>query len=272
MKNQPAYRQCSLMCFSESWLNDSIADTSVDIAGFTAVRVDRDPRMSGKTKGGGLTLYVNNRWCHPGLITVKERICCRDDELLVVGLRPYYIPREFTHIIAIVYVPPRAVPADACDVIHETVARDLTRHPGAFLVISGDFNHVSLSSHLTVFIQYVDCPHHNKTLDLLYANAKEAYTATALPPLCKSDHNLVFLLPSYRPCVVRQPLTTRSFRKWTPEARETLRVCYECTDWTVLENTEGNRGCTVVDRRVDCCTDYVTWCRHCSREDCALFS
>lgn len=197
VKNQPAYRQCSLMCFSKSWLNDNIADTCVDIA-------------------------------------------------------------------TVVYVPPQAVPADACDVIHETVARALTRHPDAFVVISGDFNHVSLSSHLTGFIQYVDCPtRDNKTVDLLYANAKEAYTATALPPLGRSDDNLVLLLPSYRPCVVRQPPTTRSFRKWTPEARETLRACCECTDWTVLQNTEGNRGCTVVD---------MVQGHDCSREDCALFS
>lgn len=95
------------MCFSESWLNDNIADTCADIAGFTAVRADRDPRVSNKNKGGGLILYVNNRWCNPGHITVKERICCQDAELLVVGLRLYYVPREFTHIVAIVvYVSP----------------------------------------------------------------------------------------------------------------------------------------------------------------------
>lgn len=101
------------------------------------------------------------------------------------------------------------MPSVACDVIHESVVRAQTRHPDAFVVIAGDFNHVSLSSHLTGFVQYVDCPtRDNKTLDLLYANAKEAYTATALPPLGRSDHNLVLLHPSYRPCVVRQPPTT----------------------------------------------------------------
>lgn len=62
-------------------------------------------------------------------------------------------------------------------------------------------------------------------LTLLYANAKEAYTATVLPPIGRSDHNLVYLQPCYKPCVLRQPITTRTFRKWTPEARESLRAC-----------------------------------------------
>ena len=111
-------------------------------------------------------------------------------------------------------------------------------------------------------MQYVDCPtRENKTLDLLYANVKEAYTSTALPPLDRSDHNLVLLQPSYKSCVVRQPVTTRTFRKWTPEAKEALRACYECTDWNVLQDTEGNRGVTEVDRRVECYTGYMTFCR-----------
>ena len=74
MRNQPAYHECNLMCFSESWLNDDIADSCVEIAGFTTVRADRDARTCGKNNGGGLILYVNNRWCNPGHITVKERI------------------------------------------------------------------------------------------------------------------------------------------------------------------------------------------------------
>ena len=99
---------CSL-CFSESWLNDDIADSCLEIAGFTTVRADRDARTCGKNNGGGLILYVNNRWCNPEHITVKERICCQDVELLVVGLRPYYVPREFSHMAAIViYIQPQA--------------------------------------------------------------------------------------------------------------------------------------------------------------------
>ena len=263
VRNQRVYRECSLKCFSESWLTESMDGSCVDIPGFTAVCVDRDIRTSGKRKGGGLILYVNNRWYKPGHITVKDKICSQDVELLAVGLRTYYVLREYSHTIAIVvYIPPRAVPAVACDVIHEAVARIQNRHPDAFILISGDFNHVSLSSHITGFVQYVDRPtRENKTHDLLYANAKEAYTATVLPPIGRSDHNLVYLQPCYKPCVLTQPITTRTFRKWTPEARESLRACYECTDWDVLQDTEGKWGDTDMDREVDCIVSYTSFCR-----------
>ena len=68
----------------------------------------------------------------------------------------------------------------ACDVIHETVAKIQNKHPSAFIAITGDFNNTDPSSHLTGFVQYVDCPtRENKTLDLFYGNVKEAYTAAA---------------------------------------------------------------------------------------------
>ncbi len=157
VRNQRVYRECSLMCFSENWLTESMDDSCVDVPGFTAVRAAGGVRTSGNSKGGGLILYVNNRWCNPGHITVKDKICSQDVELLAVGLRAYYVPREYSHTVAIVvYIPPRAVPAVACDFIHDAVARIQTWHPDAFILISGDFNHVSLSSHLTGFVQYVD--------------------------------------------------------------------------------------------------------------------
>ncbi|KAI3352795.1 hypothetical protein L3Q82_019369, partial [Scortum barcoo] len=70
---------------------------------------ERDTKVSGKSKGGGLIMYVNNRWCNPGHISVKTVSCCPDLELLAVSLRPYYLPREFSHVITVcVYIPPRA--------------------------------------------------------------------------------------------------------------------------------------------------------------------
>ena len=90
-----------------------------------------------------------------------------------------------------------------------------TRHPDTFIVISGDFNHIILAATLPTFKQFVDChTRENKKLDLLYANVKEAYTSTALPPLGRSDQNLIHLQPLYKPQVQRLPVTTRTVR-WT---------------------------------------------------------
>ena len=125
------------------------------------------------------------------------------------------MPREFSHAIAVVvYVPPRPHADTACDVIHSTIVRLQTQHPNAFIAISGDFNHVTLDSTLPDFHQFVSCPtRKNRSLDLLYANVREAYTATPLPPLGKSDHNLVLLTPQYKPQIQRQSMTKRPFRK-----------------------------------------------------------
>ena len=152
---------------------------------------------SDKHKGGGFAVYVNDRWCNPGHITVKDRICSLDMELVAVGLGPYYLPHEFSHaIVAAVSIPPSANPTSAGDVIYSTIARLQTAHPSALIIILGDFDHVSIKKTLLKFTPYVTCKtREEKTLDLLYPNAKDAYTSTSLPPLARSDHSLVLLTP-----------------------------------------------------------------------------
>lgn len=95
------------MCFSETWLHGLISDPQVALDGFHLVREDRTEVESGKRRGGGLVLFVNRRWCNQRHIAVKEKLCSKDTELLVVSLRPYYLPREFSHaIVIVVYIPP----------------------------------------------------------------------------------------------------------------------------------------------------------------------
>ena len=104
--------------------------------------------------------------------------------MLAVSLRPYYMPREFSHAIVVcVYIPTRATVEVACDTIYSVIAELQTQHPEAFIAISGDFNHVTLDSTLPAFHQFVSCPtRKNRTIDLMYANVRDAYKATPLPP------------------------------------------------------------------------------------------
>ncbi|KAI4898658.1 hypothetical protein NFI96_029389 [Prochilodus magdalenae] len=108
IRTQREYRECSILCFTESWLNQNVPDSHVHLNGFTSVRADR--------------------------------------------------------------------------VYHQTAA----------------------------------------------------YNSKALPPLGRPDHNLVVLTPQYKPLVQRQPASTRSVRKWSPEAVESLQGCFEATQWDVL--------------------------------------
>lgn len=76
------YRECSIMVFTETWLNSLTPDTIISLEGFNLRRTDRT-RESDKKKGGGLAVIVNNRRCNPRHITVKEQLCCKDIELLL---------------------------------------------------------------------------------------------------------------------------------------------------------------------------------------------
>lgn len=72
VRNQRVYHECSLLCFTETWLTSNTPDTTVDIPGFTTVRADMDARSSGKRKGRGACTAYDSRWCNPGHVTVKE--------------------------------------------------------------------------------------------------------------------------------------------------------------------------------------------------------
>ncbi|TWW81279.1 hypothetical protein D4764_01G0010940 [Takifugu flavidus] len=203
-------------------------------------------------------LYIAVAPDDPGHITIKEQHCCKDIELLAVSMRPHYLPREFTHALAVVvYIPPSANADAACDVLLSAVSRLQTQHPDALLLISGDFNHASPLSSLPKFTQYVTChTRDNKTLDLFYANTKEAYRSLPLPPLGRADHNLVHLQPVYKPLVQRQPAVTRTVKKWSEEAEEALKDCFNTTLWDVFSDAHGED----IDNLTSCITDYINFC------------
>ena len=48
IKTQREYRECSVLCFTETWPHSHIPDHSVAVPGFSTVRPDRDVISSGK--------------------------------------------------------------------------------------------------------------------------------------------------------------------------------------------------------------------------------
>lgn len=105
-RHQREFWQGSIMLFTGSWLTKLRPDMTVALDGFQLLRVDRTTK-SGEKKREGLAVFVNQRWCKPRHITIKEQICCKDIELLAVSMRLYYLPQEFLHVIAIAaYIPP----------------------------------------------------------------------------------------------------------------------------------------------------------------------
>lgn len=253
-KHQAAYKESSILCFTESWLHENIQDSAVELGGFTMVRADGS-KNSGKRKGGGLVVFINSRWCHSGHATVKQQICTPNIELLV-SLRVYYLPREFSHVLAVtVYIPPSAVPSH--DVIHSSIAELQTVHPSAFILVNRDFNNVNVPRTLTDFKQYVTCStRQSKTLDMLFANVKDAYRSTAPSPLGGSDHNLVRLVPTYMLAIKRLPTATSTVPQRSVEVEEELRECFRTTDWEMLKGVYGED----IDGLAVYITDYIRLC------------
>lgn len=77
---------CCSMIFTETWLDSTIPDEAVELAGRTAYRADRTAD-SGKKTGGGLCIYINNSWCTN--ITVVDRLCNPDVEFMLLKCRRF---------------------------------------------------------------------------------------------------------------------------------------------------------------------------------------
>ena len=92
------FRSSSLMCFTETWLSESVANSHVNIEDFSIFCAD-STKDSRKSKGGGLCISVNEQWCHPNKITIKDKSCSKKAEIVIIGHRPCYIPLEFSYVI-----------------------------------------------------------------------------------------------------------------------------------------------------------------------------
>ena len=55
-----------------------------------------------RSLSGGLAVFVIERWCDPVHVSIKEQVCKKDIEFVAVGICPYYIPREFLHVIVFI--------------------------------------------------------------------------------------------------------------------------------------------------------------------------
>lgn len=66
-----------ILLITETWLHALVPDGAIELAGRTAFRWDRN-KDSGKSKGGGLCIYVHNNWCTN--TTIIDRHCSADLE------------------------------------------------------------------------------------------------------------------------------------------------------------------------------------------------
>lgn len=250
------FRSISLMVFTETWLSSMQNDELVAVDGFKTFRGDRTVD-SGKQVGGGLIVYVNEQYCHPNNVSIKSHTCTPNSEILTVSVRPYYIPREFSHVVVMaIYVPHRTLAKEAVEEIQAAVHRVESASPDAFVVMSGDFNHCAVKISGSYYYQHVKCNTRGQTiLDHCYSKVKDAYRSRSLPSLGKADHNLVLLCPKYVPLVQRHKKRTITVKKTTPEAIERLQDAFDTTDWSVFENSAMD-----INELTESVCDYINFC------------
>ena len=143
--------------------------------------------------------FVDERWCDNH--TVKRNICTPDVEVLSISCRPFYLPREFSTIFAVlVYVSRSAIYSVAAETITQYMHGLDNGSSSAPKLLIGDFNGWSLQTYIPTYKQLVTCTtcSSNKTIDLCYCIIKNVYTSISKPPLGTSDYNIIQLRQTYK--------------------------------------------------------------------------
>ena len=250
------FRCSSLICFTETWLKPSTPNEHLDITGFNLIRHDRSSSESNKSKGGGLCLYMNQRWCNN--YTLRSTVCTPNIEMICVSFRPFYLPREFGQVhIILVYIPPDANEEIASGAIVDAVQSIETASPDSPKIILGDFNHCRLENALPNFPQFVNSATRGRNiLDRCYCSVHNSYKAVIRPSIGKSDHSIVHLLPTYRQKLKTEKVKQKKVKIWDENAKENLQACFELTDWDMLISSAMS-----LDEAVDIVNSYILFCQ-----------
>jgi hypothetical protein len=252
------YRDSCIIGLTETWLDSSVPDAAMDVAGFQLVRQDRSTVLTGKTKGGGVALYINEQWSNN--VCIKQAICTADIEVLSVSTRPFYLPREFSNVfVTIFYIPPGANKAAAVEVLHEYSNELMNGKPSAVHIVCGDANHCvsDVKKTLRGYRQYVTCnTRFDAVLDLFLCNVVNAYRCRKLPPIMSSDHNMIQLIPAYKPKLKQSQPRTVMKPIMNEASIDTLNACWYCTDWDLfVEDSQGD-----VNVLTNVVTAYIKFC------------
>ena len=106
------------------------------------------------------------------------------------------------------------------------------------------------------FIQQVTCATRDgRTLDHCYTTIKGAYRSIPRARLGRSDHAMVYLESTYKQQLKCVKPTVKTVKQWSVNAMETIRGCFECTDWGVFNETA-----TDIHEYTETVGDYITFC------------
>ena len=185
------------------------------------------------------------------MINVQElkSFCSPDLEYLTIKCWPDYLPREFSLVIVTeVYSSTQANTTTALKVLgfgqtgkHISWGR---------IYCSWDFSKAHLKKTQPKIYQHIDCSTlAAKTLDHCYSNFRDAYKALPCSPFGKSDHDSIFLIPSYRQKLKQEVPVLRSVQRWSGQSESMLHSCFDHADWDMFLGAS--------EKNIDIYTDWV---------------
>ena len=222
-----------LACITETWLNDRISDSCLDIPGYNFVHKNRSVGSH-----GGVGVYIRNTISYKPLNHLHHT----DYEVLWVYFRPSRLPRGFSCLIlGVVYHPPNANDDEMLQFLSTSLITIESTYPGCGFILAGDFNRLKCNRILTQFSckQIVNVSTRaNQTLDLIITNLHSFYDKNSVekfPPFGLSDHNVVIVNPCKREpnSCSRRIISRRDLRS---SKRHELGRYLTSIDWSSLNH------------------------------------
>ena len=200
-------------------------------------------------------MLINQRWCTDSVKMTTS--CSQNLETLVVKCVPFYSPREFSCFIFVgVYITTSADKKEAVKELHSIISELERTHPDATIILLGDFNRAPFNRLITKYKpQIFTGTRDNVVLDQCFMTIKDAYHTVTRPPIGRSDHNTMLLIPAYRQKLKSEKPQVKKIKQWNPESIATLQGCLECTDWEVFRES-----CDSYDEYVDTVSSYISFC------------
>ena len=186
-------KNCNILCSTELWLNDDM--DNIQLPGFSVHRQDRTA-ASGKTRGGGLCIFVNNSWCAKSNIKEVSRFCSPEVEYLMISCRPHYSPGEFIYIFVVVHLPPQTDVGTktALNELYKAIRKQENAHPEVAFLEAGDLTAGKLKSDLiSTSMLHVQPEGKNTRPALLHTQRRVQSSALALHLA-----NLTINYPAYK--------------------------------------------------------------------------
>ena len=251
--------QSQLICITESWLSPDILTSRTELQGYEQFRNDRQPASSGKSCGGGILVYIDNKWSTNNNIIYNhtDNHC----EILTIKSRPHWLPREFSSIISVSCYTPFTgnsrlkQNATATAKTIATHVKDLEKnHPNSCIMVMGDFNQLPFK--LDGYYQVVKTPtRNNRILDKCYLRIKDAFKhCHQLSKLGDSDHYVTHLIPTYTPLSKYKP-TRVTRRIYSEENCDNLKAAFDITIWDNLLSDDDS-----IHKQTEIITDYINFC------------